>query len=113
MLEVVDSFGELMSKNQMNKIKKSIETCAGNINSMASAIEDVILAQNNLGVVSMTLMQVMIERGLITEDSIQERITANEKLVMDANGNCVKPLSTILDQNGDPCESTAGEEGDS
>ena len=89
-----------MSKADHAKLKKSIDR----LNDMAGAMDAIIIAQNKMGVLVMTLLQTMIKKGLITETEVEMAVAANEQLALDDEGGCKISLTSLL-HTGDEDES--------
>lgn len=61
---------------------------------------DLAIAQTKSGVLVMTLLQLLSEKGILSLDEVHKRMEANEALVISPEGDCVAPLSSILEKGG-------------
>ena len=82
-----------MSKNDRAKLVKSIDR----LNEMAGAMDAIIIAQNKMGVLVMTLLQMLIKKGLVTEQEIELMVAANEQVALDDEGGCKVSLMSLLE----------------
>ena len=93
----------------MSKLEAKFSALLKNISQreteMNQYLNEVVVAQNHGGVVMMTLLQMLSEKGLLNKEEIEERIEQNQKLALDEDGNCVIALTSLLDRgeqtNGD------------
>jgi len=75
-----------------SKINKLLNTQK----SIGDCLDGIILAQNKSGVLTMTLLQLLMEKGLFTLEEIETRLTHNEGLALDEDGGCQIPLSQLI-----------------
>jgi len=59
---------------------------------------ELALAQTQTGVLVMTLLQMLSERGVLDLEEVHKRLEANKALVMSPEGDCVAPLSSLLEK---------------
>lgn len=78
------------------KFSKLIEAVTENEKEVHSHLNEVALAQNQSGVLMMTLLQMLIEKDFLTKEEVETRFEENKKLVLDEDGGCVKALSSLL-----------------
>jgi hypothetical protein len=71
-------------------------------------VNEVVQAQNRGGVLVMTCLQLLIEKGMLSRDEVQQRFEANMQLALDEDGGCKIPLRSLLEK-GDGDEHTGGE----
>ena len=83
------------------KFSKLIKNIAHNEQEIREYLNDVTLAQNQSGVLVMTLLQMLIDEGVFTKEAIEERFDKNKELVLDGDGGCCAPLSTLLQDSSE------------
>ena len=86
-----------MSKQSKNRMIKILEDVAKQNQETSAYLSDVVLAQNKSGVLVMTLLQMLIEKGILTKEEVEQREAENCQLVLDDDGGCVESLGTLLE----------------
>ena len=61
-------------------------------------VNEVVQAQNRGGVLTMTCLQLLIEKGMLSRDEVQQRFEANMQLALDEYGGCKIPLRSLLEK---------------
>jgi len=89
-----------MLKQTIKKHGNALQKIAENQMILQNSMQEIILAQNKSGVLVMTLLQILIEKGIMTREEVESRVFANEEVALDKEGGCSIPLSTLLDDEG-------------
>jgi predicted transcriptional regulator len=85
-----------MSSNK-DKIVNALQKAAKESEELADYVGEVVKAQNMTGVLVTTLLQVMIEKGMVTKEEVDRRFELNKSIALSDNGDCNMPLSKLLD----------------
>ena len=83
-------------KTAADRLVKTLGNVKSSLEDIRTDIDAVILAQNEGGVLVMTLIQLLSEKGLLSSEDIEERFDFNKASVLNEEGECEVPLSTLL-----------------
>lgn len=95
------------------KLRQAMERVVAQNLETQDFLNEVVIAQNKGGVLTMTLLQMLIEEGLLKKEEVEKRVNANELLVLSPEGDCKISLSTLLndrDSGGKDDEHRGSEE---
>lgn len=79
------------------KFSKLIETVTKNEQDVHEHLNEVTMAQNQSGVLVMSVLQLLIEKGLVSREEVEQRFEQSKELALDETGGCKIPLSSLLD----------------
>lgn len=80
------------------KFSKLIKAVTENEQEVHTHLNEVTTAQNRGGVLIMTLLQLLLEKEIVSKEELAERFEQNQKAVLDEDGGCKIPLSSLLDK---------------
>lgn len=83
--------------NKHEKMLVALEKAAKQSEEVAAYVEEVVKAQNLTGVLVMTLLQTMIEKGLVTKEEVDKRFELNKSIALTEKGDCRMGLRKLLD----------------
>ena len=81
-------------------VKKMFDALASRDRETVDYLNEVVMAQNNLGVLVTTAMQILIEKGLINQDELEKTLSLNKQKVLSPEGDCVAPVTSLLSEGG-------------
>lgn len=91
-----------MKTNELvTKLANSFEGLAKQQSSTEEYMLEIASAQNKLGVLAMTLLQMLAEKDLLDADEVLQRLEKNSEDVLSKDGDCAKPLSSLLEKGTD------------
>jgi hypothetical protein len=87
--------------NKSEKVLVALQNAAKQSDAIAETMEEVVKAQNITGVMAMTTLQLMLEKGMVTREEIDRRFDLNKAIVLTEDGGCKVALSKLLDGIGE------------
>jgi len=79
------------------KFSKLIEAVTKNEQDVHEHLNEVTLAQNQSGVLVMSILQLLIEKGLVSREEVEDRFEKSKELALDEDGGCKISLTSLLD----------------
>ena len=97
-----------MSKLQA-KFSKLIDAVTKNEREVHDHLNEITLAQNQSGVLVMTILQLLIDKGVVSREEVEKRFEQSKNIALDEDGGCQISLTSLLDG----CESGGNGDGGS
>jgi predicted transcriptional regulator len=83
--------------NQKEKVFVALQNAAKQSEETAQYLNEVVKAQNLTGVLVMTLLQMLLEKNMVTKAEIQRRFDLNKSIAISEDGDCKVSLSKLLE----------------
>jgi len=85
------------------KFSKLIEAVSQNEREVHEHLNEIALAQNQSGVLLMSILQLLIDKGVLSREEVEQNFEKAKELTLDEDGGCKVPLSSLLpeDDGGD------------
>lgn len=83
--------------NQKEKVIVALQNAARQSEETAQYLNEVVKAQNLTGVLVMTLLQMLMEKNMVTKNEIQRRFELNKSIALSDDGDCKIPLTKLLE----------------
>jgi hypothetical protein len=80
------------------KFSKLIETISKNEREVHEHLNEIALAQNQSGVLLMSILQLLIDKGVFNREEVEKNFDKAKELTLDESGGCKVPLSTLLSE---------------
>ena len=81
---------------KIEEVRKALKATQIRLAETEEYVSQMVLAQSKTAVLVMTLLQMMLEKNLFERSEVEKRLQANESLVMDEEGNCIAPMTSII-----------------
>lgn len=83
--------------DRTTQILNALQKAAERSEESEKYLAEVVKAQNTAGVLVMTLLQTMIEKGIVTKDEVDRRFELNKTIALSEEGDCKIPLSKLIE----------------
>jgi len=84
-----------MDKNAM--LLNALQKAAERSEETEKYLSEVVKAQNISGVLVMTLLQTLVEKGVVTKEEVDRRFELNKTIALSEDGDCKIALSKLLE----------------
>lgn len=82
---------------QTERVLNALQKAAERSEETEKYLSEVVKAQNVSGVLVMTLLQTLVEKGVVTKEEVDRRFELNKTIALSEDGDCKIALSKLLE----------------